>query len=255
MNNPESGKPRKRFRRTISLIPTIFTVGNIFFGFYSIISVFHGQFDHAARFIGFSVICDMLDGRLARLTNTTSEMGMQLDSLSDVISFGVAPAILINFWVFQQITPTGWIAPFGMFTSFIFVICGAMRLARFNVMAPGHKDFVGMPIPAAGGFIAALVHLTKVPDNTMMGAVFMLVIVYVLALLMISTIRYPGFKNLQPAKGRSINVLFLAILVAGIYFYSEIVLILLASLYALSGLALKLYSSFRPRPTHNVGAA
>jgi CDP-diacylglycerol--serine O-phosphatidyltransferase len=255
MNNPESAKPRKRFRRTISLIPTIFTVGNIFFGFYSIISVFHGQFDQAARLIGFAVICDMLDGRLARLTNTTSEMGMQLDSLSDVISFGVAPAILINFWVFQQVTPIGWIAPFGMLTSFIFVICGAMRLARFNVMAPGHKDFVGMPIPAAGGFIAALVHLIKVPEKTLTGAVFMLVIVYALALLMISTIRYPGFKNLQPAKGRSINVLFLAILVAGIYFYSEIVLILLASLYALSGLALKLYSSFRSRPAHNVSAA
>ena len=252
MSHPEIPKQRKRFRRTISLIPTVFTVGNIFFGFYSIIFVLHGQYDQAAKFIGFAVICDMLDGRLARMTNTASEMGMQLDSLSDVISFGVAPAILINFWIFQQISPPGWIAPFGMLTSFIFVICGAMRLARFNVMAPGHKDFVGMPIPAAGGFVAALVHFLKVPQFTLTEAVLMLALVYVLSFLMISTMRYPGFKNLQPGKGRSINVLFLAIIVAGIYFYSEVVLIVLATVYALSGLALKLYSWIRPRPVQPV---
>lgn len=243
MDTTEAIKPRKKFRRTISLIPTVFTVGNIFFGFSAIISVLNGNYEQAARLIGFAVICDMLDGRLARLTNTSSEMGLQLDSLADVISFCLAPAILINFWALQSVAPFGWI------TCFIFLICGAMRLARFNLMAPDHKNFVGVPAPAAGGMIAALVHFMKQPAGGQYTLFLLLGLVYVLSFLMISTIRYPGFKNLQLSRGRSpINILFLAVIVAGIYFYSEVVLLVLAATYISSGIVLKAYSMLRLRP-------
>ena len=246
MNTTET-KHRRKFRRTISLIPTVFTVGNLFFGFYAIISVMNGNYEQAARAIGFAVVLDMLDGRIARLTNSTSEMGLQLDSLADVISFCLAPAILINFWAFQNIPPFGWI------TGFIFLICGTMRLARFNIMVPDHQSFVGMPTPAGGGMIAALVHFMKTPDGSPTTLVLMLAMVYALSFLMISTIRYPGFKNLQLTRGRSsINILFLAISVASIYFYSEIVLMVLASVYASSGVLSKLFSLVRYRSAPGV---
>jgi len=197
------------------------------------------------------VICDMLDGRLARMTNTASEMGMQLDSLSDVISFGVAPAILINFWVFQQISPPGWIAPFGMLTSFIFVICGAMRLARFNVMARDTRILSACPFRPrglhrrAGPFPeGSSIHIDR--SGTHAGARLCVVL---------PDDQHPEISRIQESaagKGRSINVLFLAIIVAGIYFYSEMVLIVLATVYALAGPALKLYSWIRPRPAQPV---
>ncbi len=235
-DSSETIKPRRKFRRTIAAIPTIFTIGNIFCGFYSIISVQHGNYDLAAKLIGWAAVFDILDGRIARLTKTTSEMGLQLDSLADVISFCLAPAILINAWAFSQFQPLGWIV------SFIYIICGAMRLARFNVMGPGHKDFVGMPTPAAGGMVASLVHFYALPEAVQDQMIFVIFgLVGGLAFLMISKIRYIGFKN--PARGNSYaTVLFLALLVTSIYFYSRVVLLFLASLYALSGITMKTYS-------------
>lgn len=233
--SPEIPKPRRKFRRTISAIPTLFTIGNIFCGFYSIIQVQHGNFDLAAKLIGWAAIFDMLDGRIARLTNTTSEMGLQMDSLADVISFCLAPAVLINAWAFPSMQPIGWIV------SFIYIICGALRLARFNIMSPGHKDFVGMPTPAAGGMIASLVYFFGEPRRDPAEPYWILLLVGLLAFLMISTIRYLGGKG--AGKGNSYwMIILLALLVTGIYFYSRIVLLCLASLYMVSGVFSRLFS-------------
>lgn len=232
----EGIKPRRKFRRTINAIPTTFTIGNLFCGFYSIVSVQHGNFDMAAILIGWAAVFDVLDGRIARLTKTSSEMGLQLDSLADVISFCLAPAILINAWAFPQHQPIGWII------SFIYIICGAMRLARFNIMGPGHKDFVGMPTPAAGGMIASLVYYFQDPKLVQDYYLGILALVGLLAFLMISTIRYVGLKGSEGKNHSYRTILLLTLLITGIYFYSRIVLVSLASIYTLSGICFKLFS-------------
>ncbi len=161
------------------LLPSLFTAGNIAAGYFAITQSLQGSilephhFDYAALAIGFAIPFDSLDGRIARMTNTTSEFGKELDSLADVITFGVAPSILAFSWGFRML-PTGMdpllrekLIQLGGFVCFLFLICGASRLARFNIShdpvpknpgRPDRKYFVGMPIPAAAGVIAAVVH-------------------------------------------------------------------------------------------------
>lgn len=233
-------KPRRRLRRGIYLLPSVFTVGNIFFGFYAVVATVQHRYDDAAKAIGIAVVLDGLDGRVARLANATSAFGLQFDSLADVLSFGLAPAVLAAFWGFSHLGPFGW------FTAFVFLVCGAMRLARFNIQAQSLKHFLGMPIPAAAGTVAAIVHYFKEPLQARTSMFAMLVLVYGLAFLMVSTVRYISLKNLNLGKGKShLNVLVLAILVAGIYFFSEIVLLAIASAYASSGIVLRFASLFR----------
>src|SRR5262245_43571167 len=163
-----------RIRRSLSIVPSLFTIGNIFCGYYSVISTLRGNWDYAAILIGIGYILDGLDGRIARLTQTASEFGLQLDSLADVVTFGVAPAILAFSWGFSasegiQASAAKHVHQLGSVAGFAFVVCGALRLARFNLQAKkppeasSKRYFVGLPIQAAAGMVAAVVHFFKTP--------------------------------------------------------------------------------------------
>lgn len=273
MNNSKENREdrptrNRRLRRGIYLLPSLFTTANIFCGFYAIISSMKGSYDSAAIAIGFAILFDGLDGRIARMTNTTSAFGLEFDSLADVITFGIAPAVLAYLWGIRPVIPVEGshiaknIQQIGWVIAFAYLICGAARLARFNIQShtPSHptglpqkKHFVGMPIPAAAGFIAAVVHFIwgvfKFNDLTewQLGLAWILILA-VLAFLMVSTIRYPSFKDLDLRNRKPfVSVIGIGVLIAAIYYYSEFVLLLLACIYAFSGLFTKLISLLRPR--------
>ncbi|MDA2938144.1 CDP-diacylglycerol--serine O-phosphatidyltransferase [Acidobacteria bacterium AH-259-A15] len=234
--------PRRKLRRSVYLLPSVFTVGTIFAGFYAIISTLNGQFESAAVAIGIAVVLDGLDGRVARLANATSDFGLQLDSLADVISFGIAPAILIYSW------GLGEFGKFARFSTFVFLICGAMRLARFNVQLKDLKHFAGLPIPAGAGFVAATVHLFGEPPDSLFFKFYLVGITYLISFLMLSTIRYPSLKQLNLGRGKShLNVLMLALLVAGVIWYSQQVLMVIATVYLCSGLFARVYQFVKYR--------
>jgi CDP-diacylglycerol--serine O-phosphatidyltransferase len=238
VNNPETR--RKRLGRSIFIIPTLFTVGNIFCGYYAILATMNRAFDQAAIAIGIAILLDMLDGRVARLTNSSTGFGLQMDSLADVISFGIAPSVLALVWGLSAVDQRlAWTA------AFTFAICGAMRLARFNVQAGNLKHFVGLPIPAAGGAIAAVVYFFGKPIETPVGANIMGAGVFFLAFLMVSTIRYNSFKNLTLGKKSHMAVLIMALLVALIFFFTRPTLLAVALAYCLSGLIGKAFSFLR----------
>jgi CDP-diacylglycerol---serine O-phosphatidyltransferase len=246
MNEPQQDQPavesktRRRLGRSVFLLPSTFTVGNIFCGYYAIISTMKGNYDHAAQAIGIAIILDMLDGRIARMTNTATGFGLQLDSLADVISFGIAPSILALVWGLSTVNHNlGWIA------AFTFTICGAMRLARFNLQAGQFKHFVGLPIPAGGGVIAAIVHFFVQPVTGPTGSAVMVGIVFLLAFLMVSTIKYSSLKNLTLGKKSHLTILYLALFVVLVSTYSQWTLLILAGVYVMSGILLRIYSMLR----------
>src|SRR5258705_13516733 len=145
---------RNRLRRGVYLLPSLLTMGNMFCGYACVVYAMRGEFETAAPFIGFAIVLDMLDGRIARLTGSASDFGVEFDSLADVISFGIAPAILSFSWGLQPLGRLGWLA------GFLFLTAAAMRLARFNIqshMGGDKRYFVGMPSPAAAGIPAATV--------------------------------------------------------------------------------------------------
>ncbi len=262
--------PRRGIRRGIYIIPSAFTIGNILCGFYAVINSIKGYqaldnpdlaahlFDYAARAIGIAVLLDSLDGWIARMTKTTSDFGVELDSLADVLSFGIAPAVLAYSWGYGSIhgfDRLGW----GV--SFFFLICGALRLARFNMMSRSprfssggstpkldKRYFVGLPIPAAAGMLAAVVHFVRdpipaLPANQSQFYTWVLLIgMAVLAVLMVSTLRYTSFKSIGPRSNKPFIALpLLSLLVAGIWFYSQWVLLILATVYVSHGLVLKIW--------------
>jgi CDP-diacylglycerol--serine O-phosphatidyltransferase len=236
------------------------------------------HFALAARAIGFAVLFDGLDGRIARMTNTTSDFGRELDSLADVITFGIAPAVLIFVWgVLFAIAPGDWhlashLSRTGYLVSFFYLLCGAVRLARFNVQTnplpknPGRPDpkyFVGVPIPAGAGFVAAAVYVDTAPVRSFAFSVAWLVAIVIVSLLMVSTWRYPSFKQVSVSKPRTpLTVL----LVGGIGFliweWSQPVLLAAACAYLLSGIIMRLAGILRrrkkarppaPLPEHQIG--
>jgi CDP-diacylglycerol--serine O-phosphatidyltransferase len=241
-------RERSRLRTSLSIVPSLFTIGNIFCGYYSIISTLRGNWDYAAILIGIGYILDGLDGRIARLTKTTSDFGLQLDSIADVITFGVAPAMLAFSWGFGasegiEGSVAQHVHQLGSLASFAFVVCGALRLARFNLQAKkpvessAKRYFVGLPIPAAAGMIAAVVHFFKTPTLMVGSALLWSLLLLLLAFLMISTVRYASFKELDVKKARPSLALFgTAMLISLIYFYSEIMLLAMATVYVTSGL-------------------
>jgi CDP-diacylglycerol---serine O-phosphatidyltransferase len=235
----ESGDPdvrRRRLGRTIFVLPTIFTVGNIFCGYYAILATYYGNYPQAAHAIGIAILLDILDGRIARLTNSSTGFGLQLDSLADVISFGVAPSVLALVWGLSAVDQRmAWTA------AFTFMICGAMRLARFNIQAGNLKHFVGLPIPAGGGAIAAVVYFFEKPVASLLGSYLMAAGVFFLAFLMVSTIRYSSFKSLTLGRKSHLTVLIIALLVAAIVYYSKYTLLALALGYCLSGIIAWIY--------------
>jgi CDP-diacylglycerol--serine O-phosphatidyltransferase len=256
---PEPPNQRMR-RRGVYILPGLFTVGNLLCGFYAILATLKGganDLDYAARAIGFAILFDAFDGFVARATGTNTEFGKQFDSLADMVSFGIAPAILAFAWGVQallqaDIPEARHVSQLAWLVSLAFVICCAWRLARFNVQgmasAGGLKYFVGMPTPAAAGMIAAVVHAFKFPLEDWRWSVPWLALVLALAFLMVSSVRYPSFKQIPWGKRQhSLMIVVGAILIWSIVVYSEIVLMLIASAYVAAGFTLYLVRLVRHR--------
>ena len=271
----ETKKKTRRVNKGMYILPSIFTTANIGLGYYAILQVFSGgvvdsgHFDNAAKAIGFAVLFDGLDGRIARMTGTTSDFGRELDSLADVITFGVAPALLAWCWGFRQLDLTslgilGRLGQFGAIASFCFLMAGASRLARFNITAnpepsnpgrPGKKYFVGMPIPAAAGVIAAVVHFSfGDPITSWYTALTWALLLISVAYLMVSTWRFYSFKDIDFRARHPFQwILVIGALLAGIRFFSHTVLFAIALLYMFSGVFWRLKwilrrKSDRPSP-------
>jgi CDP-diacylglycerol--serine O-phosphatidyltransferase len=198
-----------KMRKGIYILPNLFTTGNLFCGFWAIISVFQEKFFYSAVAILLACAFDILDGKVARLSGATSKFGVQYDSLADLVSFGIAPALLAFSWALRPYGKFGWLA------AFLFVVCGALRLARFNVQsASGEvKYFKGLPIPAAASMIALtiLLYLRLIETNWVKDIVI-LVMIYILAFLMVSNIKYLSFKELDLAKRKPFSIFIFVIL-------------------------------------------
>jgi len=255
----EAKKHSRRLRRGIFLLPSIMTGANLLCGYYaSIASLVGGRedFDHAAKAIGIAIVFDALDGRIARMTGTNTEFGVQFDSIADVVSFGIAPAILAYAWGYRNVSGAGsdtFLGHFAWLCCLAFLICCAWRLARFNVqgMAPGgSKNFVGMPTPAAAGVVAAIVHACHLagPIGERSWSYTWFVLLPVLGALMTSTVRYYSFKDVPWTKKQpSITIILVVMLVGIIWRYSEYVLVILAGSYALVGITLHVVRTLRHR--------
>lgn len=283
-SNPETARAEQRgIRKGLYLIPSAFTAANVGMGFFALMGAIRGfqkigigdeasiaraaeLFDKSALAIGWAVLFDTLDGRIARMTRTSTEIGVQFDSIADVVTFGIAPAVLTYAWSYGAIFSDGSSAhKLGWFLSFMYVICGGFRLARFNVQATrprplaegttkvDKKSFVGLPIPAAAALIAAIIHFAPAPltiytpqTATLLGSL-MMALIALLSALMVSTLRYTSFKSVG-TKRRSSRVVIIAL--AGgmlVYLFSQYVLLACIVAYVLHGIFLRLVSLFRAR--------
>ena len=256
-----------RLRRGIFLLPAMMTSANLLCGYYAVVASVVGtpeDFNHAAKAIGIAIIFDSLDGRVARLTGSNTEFGVQFDSLADVVSFGVAPAVLAYSWGVRSVANLDpgalrQLGHFGWLCCLAFLICCAWRLARFNVqgMAPGgSKYFVGMPTPASAGVIASIVHAFHVGSpladvgsiSDWRWSVPWLLLAVLLGGLMTSTIRFYSFKDLPWGKKQPAFLIILTLLLlAVIWNFSEIALLVLASTYAIAGVTLHVVRLLRHR--------
>jgi CDP-diacylglycerol---serine O-phosphatidyltransferase len=262
-------RPR-RMRKGMYILPSLFTTGNMAAGFYAILEVVHASalsswhLDNAAKAIGFAVLFDGLDGRVARMTGTSSDFGKELDSLADVITFGVAPAMLAWTWGFHLMPPvalTDWnikLTQLGAIAAFLFLMAGASRLARFNITTnpqpsnpghPGKKYFVGMPIPAGAGVIAAVVHFQSgAPLESWYTAITWLAMVSAVGYLMVSTWRFYSFKDIDFRSRHPFRlIIFIAFLIAMVWQFSRPTLFCVALLYMFSGVFWRLQWIFRRR--------
>jgi CDP-diacylglycerol---serine O-phosphatidyltransferase len=271
----QSGRHPRRMRKGMYIVPSLFTSGNMAAGFYAIVQVLYyaitneqWHLDHAAIAIGFAVLFDGLDGFIARMTGTSSDFGRELDSLADVITFGVSPAMLAWAWGFHGVAPvrlTMWhikLTQLGGIACFLFLVAGASRLARFNITTnpqpsnpgrPGKKYFVGMPIPAGAGVIAAIVHFYEgEPIHSWYTALTWVAMVATVGYLMVSTWRFYSFKGIDFRSRHPFRlILLLAALIAAIAAFSGPVLFAMALLYMVSGVFWRLQWIFRrrtPRP-------
>jgi CDP-diacylglycerol--serine O-phosphatidyltransferase len=269
--------PDRRPRRAAYALPTLFTAGNIFLGYIAILRSFQGammaaardpaaanQFSIAAIAIGAAVFLDGLDGRIARMTNTVSEFGREMDSLADVISFGIAPAVLAFAWGVQFVDTSlaqgirNQLFQTGYFIAFLFLLCGAARLARFNIQKnpipknpgrPDRKYFVGLPIPAAAGMVGAVVYAADgKPIAWWPLSVAWLALLALLGFLMVSTWRYYSFKGINLSKPYTpLIVIVVAGLIYAIWNYGQVVMPALAVAYVGSGIAIRAGGSIRRR--------
>jgi CDP-diacylglycerol--serine O-phosphatidyltransferase len=234
-----------RFRRGVFLLPSLLTVGNLFCGYACVVYSTRGDFDTAALFIGVAMVLDNLDGFIARLTNSSTAFGVQLDSLADMVSFGLAPAVLAFTWGLAPLKRLGWAV------GFIYVTAAAMRLARFNLQSAAVTDkryFVGMPSPPAAGIIASTVYLYPYGLHDRETALPALAMVLVPALLMVSTFRFRSVKAIDVGWTRSYFVLFLcAVVLALIATHPRIALVVLAYAYLASAFIGLAYSKFKSR--------
>lgn len=282
---------RRGIKKGLYLIPSLFTAANIGMGFYAVMSALKGfqvlgvdsaekfqmaavYFDNAAKAIGWAMLFDSLDGRIARITKTATEIGVQLDSIADVVTFGLAPAILVYAWGYGSALQYGSdLHNLGLFLSFMYLMCGAFRLARFNVQAArprplaegtvklDKKNFIGLPIPPAATLLAAIIHFTPQPLaayeprlQTLYSGLLMALVGF-LGALMVSTLRYSSFKT-AGTRRRSARVMILLVAAIGmlIWSFSRYVLLALAILYVAHGLLFRLASIFRRRPAREAVA-
>lgn len=261
------------------ILPSLFTAGNIAAGYFAITQSLQGSvqephhFDWAALAIGFAIPFDALDGRIARMTNTTSEFGKELDSLADVITFGVAPSILAFTWGFHTLPATSdpiyrqKIVQLGAFVCFLFLLCGASRLARFNISInpvpknpgrPGRKYFVGMPIPAAAGVVAAVIHFFKgIPISISWVALIWMALVGLIGFLMVSTWRFWSGKEINLSNRHPFQwMVLIGLVLYALVFFSQYVLIVMALMYMFSGILARVAYSWQrgrrlPPPSTN----
>jgi len=262
---------KRRMRKGMYILPSIFTAANIGAGYFAITQTLQStpgdsqHFDLAAKAIGIAIVADGIDGRIARMTSTTSDFGREFDSLADAITFGVAPAILAWAWGFRMIQDfanpalNARFIQLGLIATFIFLVAGASRLARFNIQSnpqpsnpgrPGRKYFVGMPIPAGAGVIAATIHLFGgEPIRVWWATPVWFALLMVVGFLMVSTWRFYSFKDLNLRNRHPFQVIiFLAGFLALILLFSRYVLFVMAMTYMLSGIMMRVLSPLRRRP-------
>jgi CDP-diacylglycerol--serine O-phosphatidyltransferase len=263
-------RPDRRPPRAAYALPTLFTAGNIFLGFLAIVKAYEGSlavragamganehFELAALLVGFAFLLDGLDGRIARMTNTVSDFGREMDSLADAITFGLAPAVLGFAWGVQFVNEAGsgflreHLIRAGYFVSFLFLLCGCARLARFNVTTnpvpknpgrPDRKYFVGLPIPSAAGMLVAVVYAASGrPVQWWPFSIAWLALIAMLAFLMVSTWRYRSFKDLNLMRPRSpLTIVLIGSLIYLIAFYSKPLLVTIAGLYVGGGIVIRI---------------
>jgi CDP-diacylglycerol--serine O-phosphatidyltransferase len=263
---------KRRLRRGMHILPSLFTTANIALGFFAIFQAIlatqdeYWHLDHAAKAIGIAIVADFLDGMIARLTHTASDFGRELDSLADAITFGVAPAVLAWVWGFRWLglaSMLDWrarLAQIGAICAFLFLIAGVSRLARFNIQKnpqpsnpgrPDRKYFVGMPIPAGAGVLAAIVHFSagRPLEDWWLSTIWAVLLVAI-GYLMVSTWRYVSLKGLDWRKRVPFRtVIFIAALIGGIWFFSRYVLFFLGLTYMLSGVLARLQWIFNRKPS------
>jgi CDP-diacylglycerol--serine O-phosphatidyltransferase len=272
----EHGLERPAARRGMYVLPSIFTAGNIAIGFYCILQAVHGSqlaeplnqayFDRAALAIAFAIVFDGLDGRIARMTNTASEFGRELDSLADVITFGVAPSLLAYLWGVRQVAETSYpllhdrLLQFGVVVCFLFLICGACRLARFNISVnpqprnPGRADrkyFVGMPIPAGAGVIGAVIHFEGGSPvyNPWLVLVWLALVAFT-GFLMVSSWRFWSGKEIDMGERKPVRWLVLMLVVLCVVFVAHRAALMVMALgYLMSGVIARLAYSWKRRFT------
>jgi CDP-diacylglycerol---serine O-phosphatidyltransferase len=267
-------------RRGMYVLPSLFTSGSIALGYYIIMQSIRGSvmmsnpalssaaFDHAALAVAFAIVFDGLDGRIARMTNTSSAFGRELDSLADVITFGVAPSLLAYLWGVRQLSPSSHpeiearVMHFGVVVCFLFLICGACRLARFNISTnpqprnpgrPGRKYFVGMPIPAAAGVLAAVIHFEGgSPVHNLWLSLVWLALVAFTGFLMVSSWRFWSGKEIDTNTRKPGRLLVLLVVVIGVVVeWHQTALLVIALGYLLSGVMARLAYSWNRR-SHRV---
>jgi len=223
----------RHLRRGVYLLPTLFTVGNLFCGYASVVQAFKGDLANSALLIIAAAILDGLDGRLARLTNTSSDFGVQFDSLADMVSFGVAPAMLAYQWGLGPLERVGWMV------AFLYVVCVGMRLARFNIQTAREdkRYFAGLPSPPAAGTLASVVFAVPALDPELRPWIPVVVALLVagLAALMLSRLRYRSFKELNLRDRKSyIYVLLVAAMLVAIVIHPKLSMLLFSGLFVLS---------------------
>lgn len=224
---------KESMKKGIYILPNLVTAASLFAGFYSMVATLNGNYGSAAVWIFISAVCDGLDGKVARLTGTTSKFGVEFDSLADLVAFGVTPAFLMYAWALKPFGRLGWVA------AFLFLVCGALRLARFNVQVDTveSKRFVGLPIPGAASMVAATVLLfTHFGWPSSYKKIAILAMIYLLAFLMVSNFRYYSFKDPALIKRQPFGFLLLAVVLLIVVAAEPVVMTFaILLIYTLSG--------------------
>lgn len=279
MEIEDNRPPHRGIKKGLYLFPTAFTAANILMGFLTVLYSIRGYqhvftnpeaaasyFNYAAVFIGFAILFDTLDGRVARMTRTATEIGVQLDSLADVLTFGIAPAAVVYAWGIAPVFGENNSAhSLGVFLLFMYLMCGAFRLARFNLQATrprvlmegtpkvDKKNFVGCPIPPSAGLLVSIVHFAPLPltvygeEYARFYGVLMIILLGILGLLMVSTLRYSSFKSVGTGKTNIYIVLLLVAIGMAIWLYSQYALLVLSGLYVSHGIIWYVLSLLSPR--------